>query len=161
MSYYGTLALFSNSISKPRKKDDGTWITTPWGAALHPNDANATPGALGLGKQKAYSITTFNQFYIYMCPLLGAWIADTYLGRFKTIMYSVIMAEIGHVLLVGSSTPSLLDKPNSAFGLFMFGLLIMGLGTGTFKPNISPLIAEQIPQDAPRVEVNKKGEVLI
>ncbi|KAF9735626.1 hypothetical protein PMIN02_005391 [Paraphaeosphaeria minitans] len=161
MSYYGTLALFSNFISKPRKKDDDTWLTTPWGAALHPNDANSTPGALGMGKKKAFSITTFNQFYIYLCPLLGAWIADTYLGRYKTIVYSVIIAEIGHVLLVGSSTPGMLDKPNSALALFMFGLLIMGLGTGTFKPNISPLIAEQVPQDAPRVEVDKKGRRVI
>ncbi|KAF2015762.1 peptide transporter PTR2-A [Aaosphaeria arxii CBS 175.79] len=152
MSYYGTTAVYSNYIAKPR--------TTPTGAALNPDDADAQPGALGLGKQVAFSLTTFNAFWVYVCPLLGAWIADTYLGRFKTIVYSVIIAEIGHVILVASSAPSVLANPNSALGAFIVGLIVMGLGTGTFKPNISPLIAEQVPQEKMRVE-ERNGERVI
>lgn len=158
MSYYGTTVVFSNFIAKSRFDKQGNWATTPSGAALNPKDADAQPGALGMGKEKAQAITLFNHFYIYVCPLLGAWIADTYLGRFKTIVCSVIIAEIGHALLTSSAAPSILDKPKNAFALFIIGILVMGLGTGTFKPNISPLIAEQIPMDAPRVKVNKKGE---
>jgi POT family proton-dependent oligopeptide transporter len=78
-------------------------------------------------------------------------------GRFKTIMYSVIIAEVGHVIITVSAVPSMLDKPKSAFGLFVFRLIIMTLGTGTFKPNISPLVMEQIPQNTLKVKVNKKG----
>lgn len=153
MSYYGTVAVYSNYIAKPLK--------TPTGAALNPHDDKAQPGALGMGKQVAFSLTTFNAFWVYCCPLLGAWIADTYLGRFKTIVYSVIIAEIGHIILVASSAPSVLAKPNSALAAFIVGLIIMGLGTGTFKPNISPLIAEQVPQERMRVETNAKGERVI
>lgn len=152
MSYYGTIAVYSNFIAKERP--------TPTGAALDPNDAEAVPGALGMGKQVAFSLTTFNAFWVYCTPLLGAWIADTYLGRFNTIVYSVIIAEIGHVILVASSAPSVLDKPDTALGVFVLGILIMGLGTGTFKPNISPLIAEQVPEEKMRV-VEQKGERVI
>ncbi|PSN67687.1 peptide transporter PTR2-A [Corynespora cassiicola Philippines] len=152
MSYYGTTAVYSNFIAKPRP--------TPTGAALNPHDEDAQPGALGLGKQVAFSLTTFNAFWVYCCPLLGAWIADTYLGRYKTILYSVLVAEIGHVILIASSAPSVLDNPHSALGAFIVGLLIMGLGTGTFKPNISPLIVEQVPQERMRVE-DRNGERVI
>ena len=122
MSCYGTTVVFSNYIAKSRFDKHGNWITTPAGAALHPQDADARPGALGMGKMKAQAISLFNQFYIYMCPMIGAWIADTYIGRFKTIVYSVIIAEIGHALLTGSAAPQILDKPKSAFGLFIFGI---------------------------------------
>lgn len=37
----------------------------------------------------------------------------------------------------------------------------MGVGTGGFKPNISPLVAEQIPQTEMRVEVDKHGKRVI
>lgn len=153
MSYYGTIAVYSNFIAKPK--------VTPTGAALHPHDDEAQPGALGLGKQVAFSLTTFNAFWVYCCPLLGAWIADTYLGRFKTIVYSVIVAEVGHIILVASSAPSVLNHPHRSLGVFVLGLLIMGLGTGTFKPNISPLIAEQVPQEKMRVEQRGSERVIV
>lgn len=153
MSYYGTIAVYSNFIAKERP--------TRTGAALDPNSDEAVPGALGMGKQVAFSLTTFNAFWVYCCPLLGAWIADTYLGRFKTIVYSVLVAEIGHIILVASSAPSVLDKPDTALGVFVLGILIMGLGTGTFKPNISPLIAEQVPQEKMRVELIGEERVIV
>jgi len=154
MSYYGATAVYSNFIAK---KNPGT----SGGQALNPKDENAVPGALGLGKQVSFSLTTFNAFWVYCTPLLGAYIADTYLGRFKTIVLSVIVAEIGHVILVASAAPAVIEKVNSALAAFIIGLLVMGLGTGTFKPNISPLIAEQIPQEKMRVETTKKGERVI
>ncbi len=153
MSFYGTTAVFSNFIAKKRH--------TPSGAALHPHDANAQPGALALGKQVAFSLTTFNAFWVYCTPLLGAWIADTYLGRFKTIFYSVLVAEVGHIILTASAAPSVIDHPHGSLAAFVVGLIVMGLGTGTFKPNISPLIAEQIPQERMRVETTSKGERVI
>jgi POT family proton-dependent oligopeptide transporter len=152
MSYYGCVQVYSNFIAKPRP--------TPTGAALHPDDADAQPGALGMGKQIAFSLTTFNAFWVYCCPLLGAWIADTYLGRYKTILYSVVIAEIGHIILVVSAIPSVLDNQQGALACFIVGLLVMGLGTGTFKPNISPLIVEQLETDKLQV-VERDGKRVI
>jgi dipeptide/tripeptide permease len=55
----------------------------------------------------------------------NSWIADGYLGRFATIQYSIIAAIIGHVLLICSSIPSVMDNPSGALGLFSVGLIIM------------------------------------
>jgi POT family proton-dependent oligopeptide transporter len=55
----------------------------------------------------------------------------------------------------------LIAHPSNALGLFIVGLIIMGIGTGAFKPNISPLIAEQISEEAMRVDTDKKGERVI
>ncbi|KAF9698029.1 hypothetical protein EKO04_004040 [Ascochyta lentis] len=152
MSYYGCVQVYSNFIAKPR--------LTPTGMAVDPHDAEAQPGALGMGKQIAFSLTTFNAFWVYCCPLLGAWVADTYLGRYKTILYSVIVAEIGHIILIVSAIPAVLDNEKGALACFIIGLLVMGLGTGTFKPNISPLIVEQLETDKLQV-VERNGQRVI
>lgn len=51
-------------------------------------------------------------------PLLGGYIADTYLGRYKTIQWSILFAILGHVMLIVSSIPSVMDNPEGAMGCF-------------------------------------------
>lgn len=64
-----------------------------------------------------------------------SYIADTYLGRFNTICYAVVVALVGHALLVASAAPSIIKHPNGAIGLFAVAIVIMGVGTGEFfKP---------------------------
>lgn len=78
-----------------------------------------------------------------------------------TIQLFILAAIIGHVILITSSVPTVMDNPSSALGCFAIGLVIMGLGTGGFKSNISPLLAEQIPQTRPEVITTKSGERVI
>lgn len=59
-----------------------------------------TPGALDKGQQAAFGITTLNTFWIYVTPIAGAYIADTYWGRYKTICVAIGIAIIGHILMV-------------------------------------------------------------
>lgn len=94
-------------------------------------------------------------------PLLGGYIADTYLGRYTTIQYSILFAIVGHVLLIVSSIPSVMDNPEGAMGCFAVGLVIFGIGVGGFKSNVSPLLAEQIKQTRPKVITAKNGERVI
>jgi proton-dependent oligopeptide transporter, POT family len=112
---------------------------------------------LGYGQQASTGLTTFNQFWVYCIPLFGAYVADTYLGRYKTILISIFIAIIGHVILTASAAPAVIAHPHSAMGAFVIGLIIMGIGTGGFKPNISPLVAEQVPT-RPHVRTEKDGE---
>jgi POT family proton-dependent oligopeptide transporter len=44
-------------------------------------------------------------------PLFGAYVSDTYLGRFKTIWMSVCVSIAGHIILTSSAAPSVLDDP--------------------------------------------------
>lgn len=90
-------------------------------------------------------------------PLLGAYIADEYLGRYKTIQFSIVASLIGHVILIISAIPPVIKNPNGSIAAFAVGLIIMGIGTGGFKSNISPLIAEQNKEKKLRVTTDKKG----
>ncbi|KAF1808353.1 PTR2-domain-containing protein [Eremomyces bilateralis CBS 781.70] len=154
LSYYGTVQVFVNFIQQPNPGTDT-------GRALNPSDEQAQPGALGLGQRASTGLTTFNSFWVYVVPLFGAWVADTYLGRFRTIWISALVAIVGHIILTASAAPSVMATPNSALGCFIVGVIIMGIGTGGFKPNISPLIAEQIPLEGLRVKTLKSGERVI
>jgi POT family proton-dependent oligopeptide transporter len=124
-------------------------------------DACLQAGGLGQDQQAATGLTTFNQFWAYVMPLVGGYIADTYLGRYLTIQWSILAAIIGHIILITSSIPSVMDNPQGALGCFAAGLVVMGIGTGGFKSNISPLLAEQIPQTRPRIQTLKGGERVI
>ena len=110
-----------------------------------------------MGQRASTGLTTFNNFWAYVTPLFGAYIADTYLGRFKTISWSIVICLVGHILLITSAIPSVLDHPNGALGCFIIAVIVMGAGTGGFKSNISPLIAEQHTGNL-RVETRKSGE---
>lgn len=137
-------------------------LLTSTGAAPNPGGtSDNNPGALGQGQQTATGLGTLFSFWCYVCPLFGAWLADTYLGRYKTIMISIVFAIVGHVILTAGAAPSVLAHGDGAFVTFVIALIIFGLGTGGFKPNISPLIAEQIPFEKLRVTTTKEGERVI
>lgn len=165
-SYYGTTAVFVNFLQQPRPYGSRAGNINPteecfnapgWGP-----DSCVQPGGLGQGQQTSTGLTTFNQFWAYLMPLLGGYIADTYLGRFATIQWSILAALVGHTILIVSSIPSVMDNEQGALGCFAVGLVIMGLGTGGFKSNISPLLAEQIKDTRPRiVTLPKTGERVI
>jgi POT family proton-dependent oligopeptide transporter len=151
-SYYGTTVVFTNFIQRPLPKGSTT------GRNL---SANGSAGALGKGQRASTALTTFNSFWVYVIPLFGAYIADTRWGRFKTIVISVLVAQVGHILLVVSSIPSIISHPDRSLGLFIFALIIMGLGTGGFKANISPLVAEQYRKTHQFIGTLKSGERVI
>ncbi|EGP86960.1 unnamed protein product [Zymoseptoria tritici ST99CH_1A5] len=164
-SYYGTTALFVNFIQQPRPFGSRTGQIQPnqncFSAPGWDEASCKQPGGLGQGQQASTGLTTFNQFWAYLMPLLGGYIADTYLGRFMTIQYSIAAALVGHTVLIVSSIPTVMDNPQGALGCFAVGLVIMGLGTGGFKSNIAPLLAEQIKDNRPKVITLKSGERVI
>ena len=119
-------------------------------------------GALGKGQRASTGIGTFNQFWVYLIPLFGAYMADAHWGRYKTICVSLAVAIIGHIILVISATPKVIVHPSGSLACFLIGLIIMGIGTGGFKPNISPLVAEQLPLTTMKViTLPKTGERVV
>ena len=49
---------------------------------------------------------TFSTF-CYFTPILGAWIADQFLGKFKTIIYISLIYILGHILKTVAAVPDL------------------------------------------------------
>ena len=110
---------------------------------------------------QSFSDRIFISFRVYIITLFGAYLADTRWGRFKTICVSVAIALIGHVLLIVSSLPGVIETPHSSLAVFVIALVIMGLGTGGFKANISPLVAEQYKRTKLFVATTKSGERVV
>jgi proton-dependent oligopeptide transporter, POT family len=138
-TYYGTTNIFNNYIRSPLPRGSKT------GAVVNAIDraGNGVAGALGKRNEISFSIRTFNTFFVYVTPIIGAILADTKWGRYKTIMVASLVCLAGHVILVGSASPASLEHPNSALGLLVLAILVMGLGAGCIKSNVSPMVAEQ------------------
>lgn len=149
-SYYGTTVVFVNFIQQPLPEGSAT------GAGFE-----GQSGALGMGQRASTGLVTFNQFWAYVMPLLGAYVADAHLGRYKTIHIAIVCAIIGHVVLTASAAPSVIKHNSAALAAFTIGLIILGLGTGGFKSNIAPLLAEQQTETKKRIKVLPSGERVI
>ncbi|XP_037999634.1 solute carrier family 15 member 1-like [Motacilla alba alba] len=91
----------------------------------------------------------------YLTPILGAIIADSWLGKFKTILYLSIVYIIGQAVLTVSSINDLTDhnrdgSPDNAavhIALSMVGLILIALGTGGIKPCMSAFGGDQFEDD--------------
>lgn len=71
---------------------------------------------------------------VYFFPLLGGWIADRWLGRYRTILWLSLLYCCGHLALALSE--------NSPRG-FYFGLFLIALGSGGIKPCVSAFVGDQ------------------
>jgi len=96
----------------------------------------------------------------FLTPLLGAYIADTYWGRFKTVVFALFVALIGHVILIISAVLVTVDN-RAAIVACVVALITIGLGTGLFNANIFPLVAEQYERTKLFVTITNKGERVI
>jgi len=152
-SYYGTTAVFTNFIQQPLPPNSST------GASGDINHGQA--GALGLGQRTAFSLTTFNSFWQYTMPLFGAYVADSILGRYRTICTALLVDIIGHVLFIICGLPPVIKNPNGSLAAFCLGVILVGVGTGGFKPNVNPLIVEQLDLEKMVVRTLPTGERVI
>lgn len=68
---------------------------------------------------------------------------------------------IAHVILVAASAPSVIVHQSNALAAFIVGLLTLCVGTGLFKANVSPLLAEQNHDRRMYVKTLTSGERVI
>ncbi|KAL2875337.1 hypothetical protein SGCOL_009500 [Colletotrichum sp. CLE4] len=168
-SYYGSVIVVSRLDSVIQKKRltlevlVTNFIQQPLPAGSTTGAApNGQPGALGMGQQASTGITTFNQFWQYFMPLFGAWVADKYWGRYKTICISIAVDLVGHLILISAAIPPVITKPaGNSLSALLVGMITIGFATGGFKPNVSPLIAEQLEIDHLTVRTLPTGEKVI
>jgi peptide/histidine transporter 3/4 len=88
----------------------------------------------------------------YLTPLLGAWLADAYWGRYKTILVFSWIYFWGMFLLVASAAA----PTKSLFALYA-ALYTIALGTGGIKANNSAFGADQFDDNNPRDCVEKRS----
>ncbi|KAK9537650.1 hypothetical protein VZT92_005251 [Zoarces viviparus] len=87
----------------------------------------------------------------YLTPILGAIVADSWLGKFKTIIYLSVVYAIGQVTMAVSAIHDITDTDrdgtpdNITFHvvLSMVGLFLIALGTGGIKPCVAAFGGDQ------------------
>ena len=104
--------------------------------------AALTSGGFGFERQTASSIVGIYAACVYLAALPGGWIADRYLGLRRSIWYGGILIALGHLSIALS-----LIFAHSAFFL---GLILIVLGTGLLKPNISAIVGDLYPEGGSR-----------
>ncbi|CAL4925367.1 unnamed protein product [Urochloa decumbens] len=108
---------------------------------------------------------------IWMTPIIGAYIADAHLGRYRTFMAASVIYLTGMILLTLSVSLPALRPPkcgkntadpnctqqatSTQLGVFFLGLYILAVGTGGTKPNISTIGADQFDDSHPRERRHK------
>ncbi len=100
-------------------------------------------GGFGLDRGQASAIVGIYGACVYLSSLPGGWIADRLLGLRRAILYGAICISAGHISI-----------GLSAFAggkiTFFLGLILIVLGTGLLKPNISAIVGDLYPEGGAR-----------
>ena len=105
-------------------------------------------GPLGLEEDQTGAQINYWSMVTYFLPIIGAICADSFVGKFRTILYFGIIYATGQIVLTFGSFG---NSPDGPFGvswpykvLSYIGLYTMAVGTGGIKPCIGPFGAEQV-----------------
>ncbi len=112
-SYYGMRALLVLYLTAPLISD--------------------SPSGPGLGIDNGTALAIYGAYsgLVYLTPVAGGWIADRILGARRTVLWGGIVIALGHYCMAAP-----VDI------LFWIGLLLIALGTGLLKPNISAMVGD-------------------
>ncbi|PLR96504.1 peptide MFS transporter [Bacillus sp. T33-2] len=89
-------------------------------------------GGLGLDENMSLAIMSIYGSLVYMSGIIGGWLADRIFGTSKAVFYGGILIMLGHIVLAvpGSVT------------MFFVSMVLIVLGTGLLKPNVSSVVGE-------------------
>ncbi|KAI2468589.1 MFS general substrate transporter [Annulohypoxylon bovei var. microspora] len=152
-SYYGVQPLISNYVNRPLP-DGGNGYGAP------PVGTQQTAGALGLGTVTANAVTQSFSMLAYALPMLFGWLADAKTGRFSLICWGVGVFGLAHVLMVAAGAKDLLAAGTAKVPYFL-SVYILSIGAAMFKPNVSPLLLDQMTTTVPTVMTLPSGERVI
>ncbi|MDQ0201603.1 peptide MFS transporter [Neobacillus ginsengisoli] len=93
---------------------------------------SVSKGGLGIDQQTALAIASVYGSLVYMSGIIGGWLSDRIFGASKGVFYGGILIMFGHIALAipGSMT------------MFFVSMVLIVIGTGFLKPNISTVLGE-------------------
>ena len=100
-------------------------------------------GGFGFPRLQASAIVGIYAASVYLASLPGGWIADRLLGLRRAILTGAALISLGHISIglsafLGGRVP------------FFVGLVLIVLGTGLLKPNISAIVGDLYPEGGAR-----------
>lgn len=96
-------------------------------------------GGMGLDDKTASSIYGLYTAFVYLAALPGGWIADRLLGAQRSVWIGGLVIAAGHFTL---AIPSI--------STFFIGLVLVVVGTGLLKPNVSAIVGQLYPEGGAR-----------
>ena len=89
----------------------------------------AAEGGLGFDTKSAAAIYGTYTMSVYLLSILGGFIADNFIGARRAVLVGGIVIATGHFTMAFGSTLT-----------FYTGLVLIAMGTGLLKPNISTMV---------------------
>ena len=99
-------------------------------------------GGFGFERTEASAIVGIYAACVYLASLPGGWIADRWLGLRRAIWWGAVLITLGHLSIALSAV--------FARQTFFLGLILIVLGTGLLKPNISAIVGDLYPEGGAR-----------
>ncbi len=96
-------------------------------------------GGLGLTDKVATAIYGLYTAIVYIFPLPGGWIGDRLLGARSAVWYGGIIIAAGHLILGIHRVDT-----------FFLGLLVVAVGSGLLKSNMSVMVGQLYPEGGTR-----------
>jgi POT family proton-dependent oligopeptide transporter len=104
--------------------------------------AAVSTGGFGIDDRTATAIYGLYTAGVYLAALPGGWIADRLIGAQRAVLAGGLAITFGNTLLAISTSP---------LG-FYIGLVVIVLGVGLLKPNVSAIVAELYPEGGARLD---------
>ncbi|WP_373493536.1 peptide MFS transporter [Aquiflexum sp.] len=110
-------------------------------------------GGLGFDDKTSGAIYGLYTMGVYLLALPGGWFADRLFGLKKSVWYGGIIIAIGHFTMALPGLMQLLGETSAAkeslssleTNSFFLGLILITVGTGLLKPNISSIVGQLYP----------------
>jgi POT family proton-dependent oligopeptide transporter len=99
-------------------------------------------GGFGFTRPTASAIVGIYAASVYLASLPGGWIADRWLGLQRSIWWGGVFIALGHLSIALSAV--------FAHRAFFLGLVLIAMGTGMLKPNVSALVGDLYPEAGAR-----------
>ncbi|MDB6085153.1 MAG: hypothetical protein JWN43_3034 [Gammaproteobacteria bacterium] len=99
-------------------------------------------GGFGLDDRTAVAIYGLYNAAVYLAALPGGWIADRLIGAQRAVLTGGAAITLGNALLAMSTTPR----------GFYIGLVVIVVGVGLLKPNVSAIVAGLYPEGGARLD---------
>ena len=99
-------------------------------------------GGFGIDDKTATAIYGLYTSAVFLVALPGGWIADRLIGARRAVLIGGLIIMTGNAILAISTSPA----------AFYVGLVVIVLGVGLLKPNVSAIVADLYPEGGARLD---------
>ena len=93
-------------------------------------------GGLGLADDLGNAVVATYGASVYLLSVIGGWLADRMIGARRSVLYGGVVIAAGHVSL---AVPTVATA--------YVGIVLVALGTGLLKPNVSSMVGDLYSRD--------------